>query len=111
MEAKSNLVEPLLEKAEAYCITSFELLRLKALDKTAEAASGLASRTLLTIAIAFFVLILNIGIALWIGDLLGKNYYGFLIVAAFYGLVAIVLMAIHPHIKGRVGNAIIKQFV
>ncbi len=109
MEVKSNLIEPLLEKAEAYGKTSFELLRLKALDKTADVASTLASRSLLTIVLSLFVLTINIGIALWLGDLLGKHYYGFFIVASCYGLVAIVLLIIHPFIKGRVNNAIIKQ--
>jgi len=38
-----------------------------------------------------FVLVFNIGIALWLGELLGKSYYGFFIVAAFYLIAAIVL--------------------
>ena len=109
MEAKANLIEPLLEKAEAYGKTSFEILRLKALDKTADVSATMASRSLFILIVSFFAFALNIGIALWLGDLLGKAYYGFLIVAACYGLVAIVLLAIHPFIKGRVNNAIIKQ--
>ena len=39
MEDKVNLLEPLLEKVEAYSKTSFELIRLKALDKTADVAA------------------------------------------------------------------------
>lgn len=109
MEANSNLLEPLLEKAEAYGTTSFELLKLKTLDKSADVASTLASRSLLTIVLALFALTVNIGIALWLGDVLGKNYYGFLIVAACYGLAGIILLVIHPFIKTRVNNAIIKQ--
>ena len=109
MEDKSSLIEPLLEKAETYGKTSFELLKLKTLDKTADVASTLASRSLLTIVISFFAILINIGIALWLGDLLGKNYYGFLIVAACYGLAAIILLIIHPFIKSRANNAIIKQ--
>jgi len=109
MEAKSNLIEPLLEKAEVYSKTSFELLKLKTLDKTADVASTLASRSLFTIALSIFALTLNIGIALWLGDILGKNYYGFLIVASCYGLAGIVLLLIHPFIKSRVNNTIIKQ--
>lgn len=109
MESKSNLLEPLLEKAEAYGKTSFELLRLKSLDKTADVASTLASRSLLTIVVVLFVITVNIGIALWLGDVLGKSYYGFLIVAACYGLAGVILLFIHPFIKTKVNNAIIKQ--
>lgn len=109
METKTILVEPVLEKAEAYSKTSFEILKLKALDKTADVTSTLVSRSLFTIVVSFFALTINIAIALWLGELLGKVYYGFLIVAACYALAAIILLIIHPFIKTRVNNAIIKQ--
>ena len=109
METKANLKEPLLERAEAYSKTSFELLKLKSLDKTADLASTLASRSIFTLIISFFAFAINIAVALWLGDLLGKAYYGFLIVACCYALAGIVLLVIHPFIKSRINNAIIKE--
>jgi hypothetical protein len=109
MEPKTNFIEPLFDKTEAYAKTSFELLKLKALDKTADVTSTLISRSLFVIVISFFAFTLNIAIALWIGDLLGKNYYGFLIVSAFYALAGIVLLILHPFIKTRTINTIIRQ--
>lgn len=109
MESHTNLIEPLLEKVETYSKTSFELLRLKALDKTADVASSLLSRSLFILLVSFFVFTITIAAALWIGDLLGKNYYGFLIVAGFYALASIILLVAHPSIKTRVNNTIIKQ--
>jgi hypothetical protein len=109
METKISAIEPLLEKAEVYSKTSFELFKLKALDKTADVSSTLASRSLFTLVVSFFAFTLNIAIALWLGDLLGKAYYGFLIVASCYALAGAVLLIIHPFIKSRVSNAIIKQ--
>lgn len=109
MEPKTNFIEPLLEKTEAYAKTSLELLKLKALDKTADVAANLISRSLLIIVISFFAFTLNIAVALWLGDVLGKAYYGFLIVAACYALVAVILMVIHPSIKNKANNAIIRQ--
>jgi len=109
MEAKANLLEPLLERVEQYGKTSFELLKLKSVDKTADIVSTLISRLFLAIVLSFFALTLNIAIALWLGDLLGKNYYGFLIVASFYGLIGIILFFVHPRIKVRVNNSIIAQ--
>lgn len=111
MEAKENFIEPLLERAEQFSKTSFELLKLKSIDKTADVGSSLTSRFLLVIVLSLFALTLNIAIALWLGDLLGKNYYGFLVVAAFYGLIGIVLYFTHPLIKARVNNSIIKQML
>ncbi len=109
METQKNLIDPLFEKAEAYGKTSFELLRLKALDKTADVTSTLFSRLLFILLAAVFAFTINIAIALWIGDLLGKAYYGFFIVAGFYALAAIVILIVHPSIKTRVNNTIIKQ--
>ena len=109
MESQAHLLEPLLEKVEAYGKTSFELLKLKALAKTADVSSTLISRLLLISFILFFVFTINIAVALWIGDLLGKNYYGFLIVAGFYALASIILLIVHAAVKTRVNNTIIKQ--
>ena len=109
METHTNLIEPLLEKVEAYGKTSFELFKLKALAKTADVSSSLISRMLFILFLSFFLLTLNIAAALWIGDLLGKNYYGFLIVAGFYALASVILLIVHAALKTRVNNTIIKQ--
>jgi len=109
MGDKINLLDPLLEKTEAYGKTSFEILKLKTLDKTADISSTLASRSIFALIVSFFAFTINIAIALWLGDLLGKAYYGFLIVAACYGVVAVVLLILHPFIRNRINNAIIKQ--
>jgi len=111
MEATASLIEPLLERAKQYSKTSFELLKLKSLYKTADVMSSLMSRLLLAIVLSLFALTLNIAIALWLGDLLGKNYYGFLVVASFYGFIGIILFFVHPLIKARVNNSIIAQML
>jgi hypothetical protein len=109
MDTQKNLIDPLFEKAESYGKISFELLRLKALDKTADVSSTLLSRLLFILLAAVFAFTINIAVALWIGDLLGKAYYGFFIVAGFYALAAIIILIAHPSIKNRVNNNIIKQ--
>lgn len=109
MEPKINFIEPLIDKTEAYARNSFELLKLNALDKTGEVTSTIISRSLLVIAVSFLVFTLNIAVALWLGDLLGKAYYGFLIVAGFYALVTVILLMIHPYIKSKANNAIIRK--
>jgi hypothetical protein len=111
MEPTISLIEPLLERAEMYAKTSIELLKLKSIHKTADITSTLISRLLLTIVLSLFALTLNIGVALWIGDLLEKAYFGFLVVAAFYALIGIILFFIHPIIKSRLNNSIIIQIL
>jgi len=107
METKESLIQPLIESVEEYSKTSFELIRLKAVDKGANVASMLLSRLTLLSALFLFIVSLNIAAALWLGDILGKNYYGFLVVALFYGLVGTVLFFLHPAIKTRINNSII----
>lgn len=111
MESQIHLIEPLLKRAEQYSKTSFELLKLKSVDKTATIAATLTSRVVLTIALSFFLLTLTIAVALWLGTFFGKNYYGFLVMAALYGFVSIILYVIHSSIKARVGNSIITQLL
>ncbi|HYM92551.1 MAG TPA: hypothetical protein VET23_00280 [Chitinophagaceae bacterium] len=109
MEAKSSLIQPLLERAEAYSKTSIELLKLKSLDKTANVASTLIYRLVSVIVLSLFVFTLTVAIALWIGDLLGKSYYGFLIMASFYGLAGIILFFLRSFMKAKVNDSIIRQ--
>jgi hypothetical protein len=54
MESQTNLIDPLLERAETYSKTSFELMKLKALAKTADVTSSLFSRSLFILLVSFF---------------------------------------------------------
>jgi hypothetical protein len=110
METPASIIEELYERAEAYGKTSYEIAKLKTLETVAVTASSLLSRLGVAIMIILFVLILNIGIALWLGDLLGKSYYGFFVVATFYLVAWIVFhFYLHKWIKTPVSNLIIKQ--
>jgi hypothetical protein len=111
MNTHITSIEPLLERVEEYGKTRFKLLRLKSIDKAADVSSTLFSRLVFTVIILIFMMTLNIAIALWLGDLLGKNYYGFLIVTAFYGIVGIVVGLIHPFFKSHINNSIVKQML
>jgi predicted AAA+ superfamily ATPase len=109
MSNTRNIIDPLLEKVEAYGKTTFDLFKYKTLDKTAEVSSTLISRVILIVTISFFVMALNIAVALWIGDMLGKAYYGFFIVAGFYAIVSIILLVVHRSIKAKLNDVIVKQ--
>ncbi len=110
MEDESNPVESLLESAAVYSKTSFELLKLKGIDKTSVALSSIISRIAALIFICAFLLVGSTGIALWLGELLGKVWYGFFVVAVFYGIIGVVLyFFLHNWLKRQVGNFIIRQ--
>ena len=110
MDTQPTNLESLFEKAEAYSIRSLELVKLKSVERISEVASWVTSRLGVVITISLFAFSLNIGIALWLGELLGKIYYGFFIVAAFYLLVGLVLhLFLHQWIKKPLGDLIIKK--
>jgi hypothetical protein len=112
MEDLTDIFESFLEKAKEYSKTSIELLKLKALEKTSGVISSIISRIAVIIFIFMFFLLGNIGISLWLGEILGKSWYGFLSVAAFYGIVGVVLyFFLHKSLKKLVGNFIIKQIL
>jgi hypothetical protein len=110
MDEREGLIESLIEKGEQYGKTTLELLKLKTLDKSADVASDLVSWLIIVIFATLFFLILNVGIALWIGDLLGKSYYGFFVIAGFYAILTLIFSIFRKQlIKRPLNNSIITQ--
>jgi hypothetical protein len=53
-----------------------------------------------------------VGIALLLGDWLGKLYYGFFIVAAFYLIAGLVLYSLREKwLKSPIANSMIKNLM
>ena len=112
MEDNAKLLETLLERASEYSKTSFELVKLKTIDKTSEVVSTLVPHSVVVVLLASFFLFLNLGLALWLGEILGKTFYGFFLVAAFYILTGIFIhFFMHKWIKKMVGNYFIKRML
>lgn len=110
MEEQAGLIESLIEKSEQYGKTTLKLLKLKTLDKSANISSNIISWLIVIVFIVLFFLIFNIGAALWIGEELGKSYYGFFIVAGFYGLLALIFGIFRKQLlKNPLNNSIITQ--
>lgn len=110
MEENAKLIESLYEKAVDYGVTSFELIKLKALDKTSDVASSFLPNAIVFVVLATFVLLLNFGLAFWLGEMLGKVFLGFFIVAGFYGVVALVLhFFMHKRLKKHFQDYIVKM--
>lgn len=112
MKSYETPLELLLEKAEDYGNTTIELMKLKAINKSADIISSLALKLVFFAIVALFIVVANVGVALWIGDLLGKPYYGFFIVAACYGLAAVLLRSyLLNWVKVPISNFIIAQML
>ena len=112
MEEDPNLLELLLERATDYGKTSVELVKLKALDKTADLVSSIIPFSVFILLISTFLIFLNLGIAFWLGEILGKVFYGFFIVAGFYILAGLIIrIFLNKWIKRLVGDYFIKRIL
>jgi hypothetical protein len=110
MENSTTTIEKLIEKAEIYSKTTFELCKYNTIYKAADVFSSLAIKLVITIVLVLFSLMLNVGIALWIGQLLGNSYYGFFVIAAVYLFIGLVIYLFRVSwIKKPLSNLIISQ--
>lgn len=112
MEDNATPLATLLERAEDYSNSTIELFKLNAIDKSADVVSSLVSRLAIFITVTLSLLIVSIGVALWVGKLLGDSFYGFFVIGGFYTILAILLHIFrHAWIKYPVSNSIIKQML
>jgi len=109
MEEDVKSIESLLEKTKDYAKTSIELIKLQTLEKTADVVSSFIPHSFVFILIATFLVFLNLGIAFWLGKILGEIYYGFFVVTAFYGIAGIVVhFFMHKWLKKIIMDYVIK---
>ena len=83
MEDNRKLIESLLENLADYGKTTFELTKLRVLDKFSDVASSFIPHAIVVILFSAFVLFLNLGLAFWLGEILGKLFYGFFCYSRF----------------------------
>ena len=107
MEEKATMIESLFQKTEAWAKTNLELFRLKAIDKSADAISSVTAKIVFYVIILIALFSLNTGLALWIGEMMGKLYYGFFIVAAFYVIIGLIVFFAPGIVKSPVNDAVI----
>ena len=110
MEEKDTLLETLIEKGELYTKTSIDLIKLKTIEKSANAFSSIISSLIISSLILFIVMMVNIGAALWIGNCIESLFCGFFIVAGFYVFIVLILLIFKNQIlKTPLINSIINN--
>ena len=111
MEESENTIESLLVRVEEYGRTNIDLFQLKCTKKAADIFSETFYRIILIIITLLLVVTLSIAGALFIGKILGENYYGFLVVAAFYFVALILLYSIKKSIKKSLKNKVVNSLL
>ncbi|MFA5814633.1 MAG: hypothetical protein WC865_03330 [Bacteroidales bacterium] len=110
MEEIGKQIETLLERAVEYGKTTIELTKLNAIGKISDVAGSLISKIVGGAALFLFILFASLGLAFWLGEILGKIYFGFFAVAAIYGLLGTLIhLFLSKWIKKQISNYIIKS--
>ncbi|MGM0407796.1 MAG: hypothetical protein ACQERU_07415 [Bacteroidota bacterium] len=111
MEDNVKQIESLADSTTEYIKTSYELVKLKIIDKISDGISSLIPHSVVFVIISIFLLFCNLGVVFWLGEILGKIYLGFFVVAAFYGFLGIIMLFMHNWLKKNIYNKIIKQLL
>lgn len=105
-------IETLFEGALEYGKTTIELAKLKTVDRISDLAAAILTRIISSAVLLLFFLFISLGLALWLGDIIGKIYLGFFVLAGVYGLLGILIqLFLSKWIKRRICNYIIKNIL
>ncbi len=112
MENQSSSIESLIDRVKSYVETRVDLLKLKAIDKSSSFLSMLVLLIILSSVGLIFIILVNIGLALYIGSLTGSAYCGFFIVSGFYLITGLVIFIFRDKwLKTPVSNMVIKNLL
>lgn len=112
MDDNITPISRLFEKVEDYTHTTVELFKLNTIEKSADVVSSLVSHLVIFAMVVLSFLILNIGLALWLGKLLGDSFFGFFIMGGFYTVFTVLIYLFrHQWIKYPISNSIIKKMI
>jgi hypothetical protein len=111
MKEDPTLIDNLFKRVTEFSITYIELLKLKTINRVSEVLSVIFPDIIVSTLIIVSLLFINLGLAFWLGDVLGKVYLGFLVVAAFYFLLGFIShFFMRGWFKKVAANYFIKQF-
>lgn len=112
METIATNIELLYKKAKEYADINIELIKLNSIDKTADVLSSLVSRMVIFMFVVMFVLLVNIALSLYLGEILGKDYLGYALVAAIYMVLIILINSFKDKlIKVPITNLVIAKLI
>lgn len=112
MEKTTHHIDSLISEAGDYIEAKTELWKLRAVDKTSEVISSVSAKIVIYVMGFFFFTLLNLGIALWLGEMMGRSYYGFFTLAGFYAIVLLIIYQFrHTWLKEPVNNMLIRKIL
>jgi hypothetical protein len=110
MEKTFTAFENLATGTKEYINVRLERIKLSTADKVSKIVANFVAAIFIMLAVSLFVIFLGISLGFYLGNVLGSNWLGFLIVAGIYFIkIFLILLLKEKLIRIPVMNAIIKQ--
>jgi hypothetical protein len=84
-------ISSLIDKSKDFLDTRIELAKLKTIDKSADVLSSVVVMISMLFIGTLVIVLFSIGLALFLGNLLGAYHNGFFIVGGFYAIILLIL--------------------
>jgi|SRR6187402_2983807 len=81
----------IVDQAEQYVKTNMELYTLRLTGKIATVVSSLVTKLVISLLALIVVFMIGLGLAFWLGELLGHDYLGLIIIGGAIGIVTLFL--------------------
>jgi hypothetical protein len=114
MEAENKAEQSKMDKLIGHVIecaeTRFDLVAIDIQDKVSEILASMASIALVAMLLGFVVLLVSIGAAMYLSEYFESAFIGFILLAAFYLVVAVIVWVARARlVKLPVINAVLKK--
>lgn len=90
MEEQQTDIDILLSDAGDYIETRTTLWKYKAIESLSDVSGELISGLGMMVITSFVIILLSIGLALLIGEWLGKSFYGFFAIGGLYAVIGLL---------------------
>ncbi|WP_300674060.1 phage holin family protein [Soonwooa sp.] len=97
----------MIDLLKEYINKRIDLTRLEIIEKSSLSTGIVTFVLTMVVVFTFFIILFNFGIAFLIGQALNNVSYGFLIVAGFYLLIMIIVIAMRKKIITSVANNVL----
>lgn len=111
-DTETTTAEDLFFKSKEYLNTRLELLKLKSINKASGIFSSAITAIFLVVMGLMVLILFSIGLALYLGEVLGASHYGFFIVGGLYIIIGLIFIALRKQLlKTPFSNWLIKNLI
>jgi len=108
-QEKKESARPIIEQITEYAETRFKLVKLEVIDRSTSIIAGIVTDIVIILALILTFLFASFTLALYLGDVLGANWKGFGCIAAFYLLIALVVIFAKNAFERPIINVLVRK--